>query len=58
MVGGGVHEDGARFGRLAAKVPARRMTEAVERLLDLFGAERAPGEIGPRRSSGAWTSPG
>ena len=32
MVGGGPEGDGVRFGRLAAKVPARRMTEALERL--------------------------
>ncbi|HVQ31459.1 MAG TPA: nitrite/sulfite reductase, partial [Vicinamibacteria bacterium] len=44
LVGGGVREDGARFGRLAAKVPARRMTEALDRLFDLFRAEHAPGE--------------
>src|SRR5262249_45400054 len=32
MVGGGAHESGAVFGRLAAKIPARRITEAAERL--------------------------
>ncbi len=40
MVGGGVDEGGARFGRLAAKVPARRMTEVLERLVGLYRAER------------------
>ncbi len=40
MVGGGVDEGGARFGRLAAKVPARRMTEVLERLIALYRAER------------------
>ena len=35
---------GARFGRLAAKVPARRVPEAVERLLALYAEERQPGE--------------
>jgi sulfite reductase (NADPH) hemoprotein beta-component len=44
MVGGGVSEEGARFGRLAAKVPARRLTDALDRLLALFAEERAPGE--------------
>jgi sulfite reductase (NADPH) hemoprotein beta-component len=44
MVGGGVHADGAHFARLAAKVPARRMTEALDRLLGLFEAEHARGE--------------
>ncbi|HEX9202581.1 MAG TPA: nitrite/sulfite reductase [Vicinamibacteria bacterium] len=40
MVGGGVDEGGARFGRLAAKVPARRMPEVLERLIALYRAER------------------
>jgi sulfite reductase beta subunit-like hemoprotein len=44
MVGGGVHADGARFARLAAKVPARRVSESVDRLLGLFEAERDPDE--------------
>jgi sulfite reductase (NADPH) hemoprotein beta-component len=44
MIGGGVHDDGARFARLAAKVPARRVPEAVDRLLALFEAEHARGE--------------
>ena len=44
MVGGGVDGEAASFGRLAAKVPARRIPEAVERLIALYTAERAPGE--------------
>jgi sulfite reductase beta subunit-like hemoprotein len=44
MVGGGVGADGATFGRLAAKIPARRLTETLDRLLALFMEERAPGE--------------
>jgi sulfite reductase (NADPH) hemoprotein beta-component len=44
MVGGGAEGDGVRFGRLAAKIPARRMTEALERLLDLYVADRRAGE--------------
>ena len=44
MVGGRVGDDTVDFGRLAAKIPARRITEAVERLVDLFRRERAPGE--------------
>ncbi|HUL78357.1 MAG TPA: nitrite/sulfite reductase [Vicinamibacteria bacterium] len=44
MVGGGIHDDGARFGRLAAKIPARRLPEALDRLIDLFVAQRAEGE--------------
>jgi sulfite reductase (NADPH) hemoprotein beta-component len=44
MVGGGVSEHGASFVRLAAKVPARRMPEVVERLIDLYVAEKQAGE--------------
>ena len=44
MVGGGPEGDGVRFGRLAAKIPARRMTTALERLIDLYLRERKPGE--------------
>jgi len=44
MLGGAVENDGAHFGRIAAKVPARRIPEAVERLIALYQAERTPGE--------------
>ena len=44
MVGGGTEGDGVRFGRLAAKIPARRMTEALERLIALYGEDRNKGE--------------
>jgi sulfite reductase beta subunit-like hemoprotein len=44
MVGGGADGDGVRFGRLAAKIPARRMTEALERLIALYGEDRKPAE--------------
>jgi sulfite reductase (NADPH) hemoprotein beta-component len=44
MVGGGPEGDAVRFGRLAAKIPARRMTEALERLITLYGSERQTGE--------------
>jgi sulfite reductase (NADPH) hemoprotein beta-component len=44
MVGGGATEQGATFARLAAKVPARRLTETVERLLDLYERDRQPEE--------------
>jgi sulfite reductase (NADPH) hemoprotein beta-component len=44
MVGGGAHDGGASFGRLAAKIPARRIPQAVERLIDLYATERRPGE--------------
>ncbi len=44
MVGGAVDESGAEFGRLAAKIPARRVPEALQRLLELYRTERAEGE--------------
>jgi sulfite reductase beta subunit-like hemoprotein len=44
MVGGGGHDRGASFGRLAAKIPARRMPQTVERLIDLYARERTEGE--------------
>ena len=44
MLGGGLAKGRATFGRLAAKVPARRVPEAVERLLALYAAERRHGE--------------
>jgi sulfite reductase beta subunit-like hemoprotein len=44
LLGGGVGDDGAHFGRLTAKIPARRVATAVERLLAVYAAERAAGE--------------
>jgi sulfite reductase (NADPH) hemoprotein beta-component len=44
LLGGAVGENGARFGRLAAKIPARRLPQAVDRLIDLYVADRANGE--------------
>lgn len=44
MLGGGVTDQGASFGRLSAKIPARRISDAVERLLGLYAAERQDGE--------------
>ena len=44
MVGGGVDDQGAKFGRLAAKVPARRMTDVVDRLVDLYARTHNDGE--------------
>jgi sulfite reductase beta subunit-like hemoprotein len=35
-VGGGIRGDGADFGRLVGKVPARRAAATLERLLDLY----------------------
>jgi hypothetical protein len=44
MVGGGTGERGASFARLAAKVPARRVAEVVERLIDMYAREKQPEE--------------
>jgi sulfite reductase (NADPH) hemoprotein beta-component len=44
MVGGGAIDAGAAFGRCAAKIPARRIPETVDRLIDLYARERHPGE--------------
>jgi sulfite reductase beta subunit-like hemoprotein len=44
MVGGGAAGDTASFGRVAAKVPARRCVTALERLLHLYASERQPSE--------------
>jgi sulfite reductase beta subunit-like hemoprotein len=44
MIGGRSDAEGARFGRLVAKVPARRTDEVVERLLDLYRDERVADE--------------
>jgi sulfite reductase (NADPH) hemoprotein beta-component len=44
MVGGGSTADGATFGRVAAKIPARRAPAAIERLIDLYRAERQQSE--------------
>ena len=44
MVGGGAQQRGVSFGRLAAKIPARRMPEVVERLIALYAREKQPDE--------------
>ena len=43
-LGGGFGGDTAVFGRLSAKLPARRVPEAVARLVSRYGREKAPGE--------------
>lgn len=43
-LGGGFDESGARFGRQIVKVPARRVAEAVARLVQLYADEKADGE--------------
>jgi sulfite reductase (NADPH) hemoprotein beta-component len=40
LVGGGVTDEGAHFGKVVAKIPARRMTDAVDRLLALYREQR------------------
>ena len=47
LVGGALAGDGARFGTLAAKIPARRVPAAVDRLVALYRAERSRGEDAP-----------
>jgi sulfite reductase beta subunit-like hemoprotein len=44
MVGGGTTNAGASFGRHAATIPARRCDAAVERLIQMYRDQHAPGE--------------
>jgi len=44
LLGGGVSAEGARFGQLAAKIPARRVGQALDRLAELYRAQGRPGE--------------
>ena len=44
MVGGGAAGQEATFARLAAKVPARRIPDVVERLIAMYTREHAPDE--------------
>ena len=47
MVGGGTTEHGASFARTAAKIPARRIPEALERLIAFYQREKEEGESAP-----------
>jgi sulfite reductase (NADPH) hemoprotein beta-component len=47
LLGGGVDEAGTRFGRVSARIPARRAPEAVDRLLALWRKERVGEEPAP-----------
>ena len=47
MVGGGTTEYGASFARTAAKIPARRLPETVERLIAFYQRERQQNESAP-----------
>jgi sulfite reductase (NADPH) hemoprotein beta-component len=40
LVGGGVTDEGAHFGKVVAKIPARRIVEAAGRLVDLYREQR------------------
>jgi sulfite reductase (NADPH) hemoprotein beta-component len=44
MIGGGAHDGVADFGRVIGKIPVRRLTDAVDRLLGLYRDNREPGE--------------
>jgi sulfite reductase beta subunit-like hemoprotein len=44
MVGGDTRGERASFARLAAKIPARRVPEAIDRLIRLYERERQPRE--------------
>jgi len=44
LVGGGVGEGVTTFGRLAAKIPARKCVHALDRLVQLYHDHRANGE--------------
>jgi sulfite reductase (NADPH) hemoprotein beta-component len=47
MVGGGTTAGGASFARTAAKIPARRLPETLDRLIALYQRERREGESAP-----------
>ena len=47
MVGGAATESGASFARTAAKIPARRIPEALERLIAFYQREKEDGESAP-----------
>ncbi len=44
-IGGGVDEKGASFGRLVAKIPARRIPQAIDRLIALYEKSHQPQEL-------------
>jgi sulfite reductase beta subunit-like hemoprotein len=43
-VGGGTSDSGASFGRVVSKIPVRRLTAAIERLLTLYKEQGDEGE--------------
>jgi sulfite reductase beta subunit-like hemoprotein len=45
LVGGGCSDEGiAYFGKVVSKVPVHRLTDAMDRLLDLYRRQHEPGE--------------
>jgi sulfite reductase (NADPH) hemoprotein beta-component len=44
LVGGGVTDDAAHFGKVVSKVPAHRLTDALDRLVGLYRERREEGE--------------
>jgi sulfite reductase (NADPH) hemoprotein beta-component len=40
LVGGGMTDQGASFGKVVSKIPARRLTDALDRLIVLYRARR------------------
>jgi sulfite reductase (NADPH) hemoprotein beta-component len=47
MVGGGTSDYGACFAQTVAKIPARRIPQALERLIALYQREKVDGEPAP-----------
>ncbi len=47
MVGGATSASGASFARTAAKIPARRIPDALERLIKMYERDRTDGESAP-----------
>src|SRR5205823_11284647 len=47
MIGGGAMGHEATFARLAAKVPARRIPDVVERLIAMYAREHGADETAP-----------
>jgi sulfite reductase beta subunit-like hemoprotein len=45
LIGGGISDKGATFGRVIGRVPARRVEKAVQLFVEKFRAERQGGEI-------------
>ncbi|MFN7133528.1 MAG: nitrite/sulfite reductase, partial [Myxococcales bacterium] len=44
LLGGGLGKDGAKFGRMIAKIPARHAPAVVQAVLELYRSQRAEGE--------------